>query len=235
MPRITLIELVKYREWTEELGYDREGVIQVKQSKLYGLLQEYFWEKECFVLPFRYDYYIVLSNGLTCNTLKNIIEKIKPYTPYGVRVVSTIHKYPVIALLRAHQILGKNEFFYEDGVEDNIVIAHIDLNKVTELAVQTSIYESYLEIMTIYKYINDYAFKYAGITSYLGGDNVIAVLPIDRYEEFLNIIPSYIKVGVGIAFKARKALELAAKALKNIRSGNNVKNVLVLTDESLSQ
>lgn len=231
MPRITLIELIKYRKWTEELGYDREGYIQIKQSRLYAIFQEKFLEKDCFVLPFRYDYYIVLSNGLSSDELKNIVDNIKTYTPYGLRVASVSHKYPVMALFKAYKMINKNNFFYEEGDEDKIVIAHLDLNKITELASQTSIYESFIEIISIYKFVNDYAFKNAGITSYLGGDNLIVVLPEEKYRDFLKVIPSYIKVGIGIAYKARKALELAAKALEEIRKNKNAKNVLVLEDE----
>ena len=236
MPRITLIELIKYRQWTEELGFDREGLIQVKQARLYSLIQDLFWENNCFTLPFRYDYYIVISNGLKKSILYEITEKIKPHTPYGLKIASTIHKYPVIALDNAFHILKDKDFYYEEGFdEDNIVVAHVDLNKITELALQTSIYESYVEVVTVYKYIVEYAFKHGGIASYLGGDNVVVVLPEESYKSFLEVIPSYIKVGVGISRNARKALELAAKALAKIRSNNISENVIIYQDDSLTQ
>lgn len=230
MPRLTLIEISKYREWTEELDSDREGLVQIKQSTIYRNLQEVFWNKNCFVLPFRYDYYIVLSNGLSEEDLRNIVEQVRDTTPYGVRTVSIVHKYPVSALLKATSIIRRKEFYYEESIEDEIVVSHIDLNNITEYALETSIYESYIEILAINYYISKQVMSIGGITSYLGGDNLIAILPVDRYIDLIDIMPSYLKIGIGISKIPRKAVELSTKALTSIRKGLVNKNYYVLYD-----
>jgi len=103
VPRITLIELVNYRKWTEELGFDREGVVQVKQASIYGFLQDFFWARNCFTLPFRYDYYIVLSNGLQESVLRDLFKKLDGIAPYGVisssflkRSLNTLSRKPLL-------------------------------------------------------------------------------------------------------------------------------------------
>jgi len=236
VPRVTLIELVNYRRWTEEIGFDREGLIQVRQSNIYSALQEFFWRNDCFVLPFRYDYYVVISNGLKEQALKELFGRAESIAPYGLRIASAIHKYPAVALEKAFQALKATDFYYENGVDgDNIVIAHIDLNKITEAAYWTGIYESYIEIVKTYSHIVLHAFKYNGLASYLGGDNIVVVLPEEFLEEFLELTPSYVKVGVGISRNARKALELAARALHTIRSTGNARNIIVYRDGASAQ
>ena len=69
-----------------------------------------------------------------------------------------------------------------------------------------------------------------GITSYLGGDNLIAILPVDRYIDLIDIMPSYLKIGIGISKIPRKAMELSTKALTSIRKGLVNKNYYVLYD-----
>ncbi|OYT40456.1 MAG: GTP cyclohydrolase [Desulfurococcales archaeon ex4484_58] len=233
MPRITLIKLLKYREWTEELGSNREGIIQIKQSTIYGIFQEKFWEKQCFVLPFRFDYYIVLSNGLSKEDLEVIVKETEQYTPYGIKAVSLTHKYPAIAQMLATKLLHRNDkIIFLDGEEDENVIVHIDLNNITELTDQTSVYESYLEILMLYYYIAKYVFELGGIANYLGGDNLIAIIPYENLERLLNVIPSNVKVGVGVSYYPREALRLAAQALSTIRKKETTQNYLVLNDTS---
>jgi len=233
VPRITLIELVNYREWTEELGFDREGVVQVKQASIYGLLQDFFWAHNCFTLPFRYDYYIVLSNGLRESVLRDLFKKLNGITPYGVRIASAVHKYPIRALEKAFRALKNTDFHYEEcGEEDPVVVAHIDLNKITELAALTSIYESFVEITKTYERIVEIAFRYNGLASYMGGDNIIAVLPEELLNAFLELIPSHIKVGIGISRNPRKALEYAAKALSTIRLDSSSRNIVIYRDDT---
>ncbi len=232
MPRITLFKLIKYREWTEELGFDREGLIQVKQAEIYSYLQKLLWEKDCFILPLRYDYLIALTNNLGKNDLEYIVEEVEPYTPYGLKAVSLTHGYPAIAQLLASRIIEENneKTVFIDGKEDENVITHIDLNNVSELTIQTSIYESYLEILTLYYNISRNIYELGGIANYLGGDNLLAILPRNEYEKIIRLIPSSLKIGIGISINPRKALLLAAKALSSIRRGETTSNYLVYHD-----
>lgn len=230
MPRLTLLEIHKYREWTEELGSDREGLIQIKQSTIYRELQQIFWSRNCFVLPFRYDYYIVLSNGLVENDLRELVNELENKTPYGIKAVSIAHKYPVYALLKATRLIKSEKFYYESSSEDEVVVSHIDLNNITELSMETSIYESYVEILSLNYYITKQVFSIGGITNYMGGDNLVAILPIDKYLELVETLPSYLKIGIGVSRVPRRALELSTRALTSIRRGEVNENYYVLYD-----
>ncbi len=235
MPRITLLKLLRYREWTEELGYDREWIIQSKQAKMYDLIQLLFSKKNGFAFPLRYDYFIALSNGIDEKTHYEILMEIDSVAPYGIKMVSLVHKYPAIAQLIASHVIrekpGKLVFF--EGDEDNNVIIHIDFNNITSYTEMTSVFESYLKIQSLYYNISKYAFQLGGISTYLGGDNMLVILPEEKINRFLENLPYYLKIGIGISRIPRKALSLASKALTMIRKGVVRKNYLILRDENV--
>lgn len=232
MPRITLIKLLRYREWTEELGFDREWIIQDKQASLYLLLQGLFSKKGGFVIPMRYDYFLVLSNGIDEKTHQNILTDLEPETPYGLKMVSLVHEYPFTAQLIATRIIEDTDkkLVYLEGREDEIVVAHIDFNDITKYTGKTSVMESYAKIMAVFTNITNFASRLGGITTYLGGDNMLAIVPRDTLEKFLENIPSYLKVGIGISKSPRKALLNAAKALTKIRKERD-RQYIIVSDE----
>ncbi|MCD6301718.1 MAG: GTP cyclohydrolase IIa [Staphylothermus sp.] len=234
MPRITLIKLLRYREWTEELGYDREWIIQSKQAKIYDLIQILFSKKNGFAFPLRYDYFIALSNGIDEKTHYEILMEIDSATPYGIKMVSLTHKYPAIAqLIASHIIRDKpGKLVFLEGDEDNNVVAHIDFNNITLYTDMTSVFESYLKIQSLYYNISKYAFQLGGISTYLGGDNMVVILPEEKIDRFLENLPYYLKIGIGVSSVPRKAMSLASKALTMIREGLVRKNYIILRDES---
>ncbi len=233
MPRITLIKLLKYREWTESLGSDREWRIQLLQSNIYSLLQSLFSKRNGFVIPLRYDYYIALSNGINREIHERILVELESITPNGARIVSLTHKYPFIAQLYATNIIEKSrdKLIYRDGVEDENVILHIDLDDVTSLTYSTSVFETYARITSIYAEATSHASRLGGITSYLGGDNMLVILHREAIDDFVEVVPRYLKIGVGISYSPRRALSLAAEALSVLRRERN-RRLLVYSDET---
>ncbi len=219
LPRITIVELHRYREWTEKIGYDREWIIQDRQSSFYNLLQKIFSKYNGFAIPLRYDYYIVLSNGISREVHLDIHNILSKKSPVTVRMVSVPHPYPLIGQLIGTQVLSatSSNFVFYEGEEDPVVLMHIDVNGITRMTYETSIYEAYTAIIEFFSYVADTVLRYGGIASYLGGDNILAVLPVETYEDYLSILPDYVKIGVGISLKPRKAMELATRALDEIR------------------
>jgi len=236
LPRITVVELHGYREWTEGLGFDREWIIQDQQSRFYGLLQKLFSKNNGFTLPLRYDYYIVLANSISREKHMEIHTVLSTASPVSVRIVSIPHSYPLTAQLIASQILASTQknFVYIDGDEDPVAVIHLDINGISELTYETSIYESYVSIVELLAGIARTVLRYGGITCYLGGDNIVAILPYETYSEYLEILPDYVKAGVGVSHIPRKALELATKALDEIRKSRD-KKYLINLDDALSQ
>ena len=236
MPRITLIKLLEYREWTETLGYDREWKIQELQSNIYSSLQRMFSRRGGFVIPLRYDYFIALSNGFKEKDLEEILTDIEPLSPMGVRIVSLVHRKPFTAQLIATRIAEREDkkLIYIEGEEDPVAVVHVDFNNITRTTIQTSVFETYVKIMNVYSEITRAAVRLGGITGYLGGDNMIVVLSTEAINDLLSLLPTYLKAGVGISINPRKALELSAKALSNIRS-NRSRQVLILYDDNVLQ
>lgn len=233
MPRITLIKLLRYREWTENLGYDREWIIQKKQARTYDILQTLFSKKNGFVIPLRYDYYLALSNGINKETHQEILTEIDSIAPHGVKIVSIPHKYPAIGQLIASHLLEEKpgKLVYVEGEEDENVVVHVDFNSVTMYTEMTSVFESYMRIQTLYSLLTKYVFQLGGITSYLGGDNMLAIVPEENLNELLELLPSYLKAGIGLSYVPRKALLLASKALTIIRSGKVEDRFVILRDD----
>ncbi len=236
MPRITVVELYRYREWTESLGSDREWIIQDQQTRFYNLLQKVSSKNNGFAIPLRYDYYIVLANNISRSVHEEIHTILSSTSPVPVRIVSIPHPYPLTAQLLATSILASTtkSFIYRGGVEDPVVIVHMDIDGITQLTYETSIYESYVSILEFLANVANTVLRYGGITGYLGGDNIVAILPYTIYREYLEILPDYVKAGVGVSESPRKALELATKALDDIRRVRG-KKYLINLDASLTQ
>ncbi len=233
MPRITLVELHGYREWTESLGYDREWVIQEKQARLYSLLQRSFSKKGGFVLPIRYDYFIVLSNNIDLFSHQAIYLSFEGESPVPVRMASVAHPYPFMAQLEATRLLARSmrDLIYVEGAEDPVVAVHIDYDNIRSFTYETSVYEAYMRVSQIYSYLIGVTQRHGGIAAYLGGDNIIAILPRSTYREYLSILPRTLKAGVGISMVPRRALELAARALSELRARRGFRS-LVYADEA---
>ena len=219
MPRITVIELYRYRYWTEKLGFDREWIIQSSQAELYSTLQKLFSKNDGLLIPLRFDYYLGLSNTISRKKHEEIFTAISTSTPVQVRMVSIAHEYPSIAQLLATYYLATStrNFIYIEGKEDPTIILHIDVDNITRLTYETSIYETYTLTMKFFTEVANIAYRYGGIAGYLGGDNIIAILPLNSYKEFMNSLPDYVKIGIGISYRPRKAMELATRALDEIR------------------
>lgn len=234
MPRLSVVRLIGYREWIESLGEDREGFVQTTQAKLYGHLQELAWSRGSFAIPLTFDHYIILSNGLTKEEHSILLEAIESKSPCKVRIASLTHKYPGVVQYIASKLFAKtnDKIIYIDGPEDEYVIAHVDLNDVTRLISETSIYETYVEIVTLLYQLTRQIFEVNGLVSYQGGDNFIAILPYGNHEVIINKLPEFLKVGVGVSKKPREAISLATKALDTIRKGGVDRNYLILSASS---
>ncbi len=231
-----MIELYQYRYWTEKLGFDREWIIQSSQAELYSTLQKLFSRNDGLLIPLRYDYYLGLANTISRERHEEIYTAVSTSTPVPIRMVSIAHRYPSTAQLLATYYLASStkNFIYLDGEEDPTVILHIDVDNITRLTYETSIYETYTLTMKFFTEVATIAFRYGGLAGYLGGDNIIAVLPIDSYRSFIESLPDYVKVGVGVSIKPRKAMELATRALDEIRRDRS-RRFIEYYDASISQ
>ena len=237
--RIGVLELIGYREWTEELGSDREWIIQSIQSGLYKFLQEEFSRINGFVLPLRYDYYVLILNNVDMGESKRIISKLARISPVPLKVAVSCEETPYKAQMKATQVLRKcNSTFCIDGcnnrVDSRIAVAHFDINSFTRKIESVSVYDTFIEIEELCIDTSLKMKNIGGITQYLGGDNIVSFFSPTKIENLKEIISrDDLKVGVGIAYTARKAMELASKALDTIRlmRKEGVQNKIIILEE----
>ncbi|MGC8975883.1 MAG: GTP cyclohydrolase IIa, partial [Thermoprotei archaeon] len=145
------VEFVKYREWTESLGKDREWFIQLTQSKVYQVIQAFASGYGGIALPLRYDYQIILlphevnvrefSNGLK--------EALLSYAPTPVNTLVVCKKVREILKMNL-----SNENYQEDSscLPEPLVVAHADLNDFTMKTKSLGIYRTYSEILNVIAY-----------------------------------------------------------------------------------
>ncbi|MCE4620840.1 MAG: GTP cyclohydrolase IIa [Desulfurococcales archaeon] len=227
--RIAVVELMGYREWTEELGSDREWMIQGIQAKLYGAAQQRASKLGGFVIPIRYDYMIVLASNLNKRAHKQILDTIKRHSPVKPRMASACSETPLAAEEAASNLLskaGEGELYFDECEGREVaVVGHIDVDDITGLTRALGAYKSYMKVVEILAYLQGYISKWGGMTQYLGGDNVLAILPPPNFHDIVEKLRDVkglkIKTGVGVAPTFRAALMLAAEALHDIRVNNS--------------
>ncbi len=234
MARITLLEKIGYREWTETLGNDREWIIQLTQAKFYASMQEYVSKLEAYAVPLRYDYQLIITTGLTREQHANILDHARSITMLPIRLVSISDDHPKRALEKAYTILHNTEpgeLTFMEGHDGLTAVAHVDINGISATTRKEGIAESLSLINELVYEVSKTSLKHGGIAQYLGGDNIIVLLPDHGYESLIEEIASNrnLKVGVGISFKPRNAMKLATKALDLIRKGKVSGNINMIT------
>lgn len=244
MYRVGIVEFVGYRFWTESLGSDREWIIQTTQASLYNLLHSEFSKIGCFLYHLRYDYMIFMDGNSKPKDYIRILEVASKNSPVPVRISIACGKTPFEAQNNATRNLLSMEVqgliypISNDCKLSPLAAVHVDFNDFTLKTYSKSIYETYDEILNFYIKFKKFINELGGLVFYLGGDNILAFLPL----EALNKVTSYIseipgvKSGIGIHKIPKNAVTLATKALdglrKNSRSlknkvlilGNNVKS-----------
>ncbi len=222
MVRLALIEQVGYREWTESIGSDREWIIQSLQARLYGELQLVVSRLGGYLFPLRHDYLLALATGLGEREHKEILDTARSVSGMPIRMASVAHDNPRDALEKAFRLLSNTrpgEYTFVEGHDGLTVVGHVDIDNITGKTSEEGISESLLLIAkTVYEVTRE-SMGGNGLAQYLGGDNIVVILPDEGYEDIVERIASnpLLKVGVGVSLKPRRAMELATKALDEIR------------------
>ncbi|MEM4048034.1 MAG: GTP cyclohydrolase IIa [Zestosphaera sp.] len=225
------VEFVKYREWTESLGKDREWFIQLTQSKVYQVIQSFVSSYGGIALPLRYDYQIILlPYDVGVREFNESLKKtLLNYSPTPINTL--------VACKRIKDLLKMdlNNENYRDDVSclpEPLVVAHADLNDFTKRTRSLGIYRTYSEILNVIAhYVRE--LRDIAIVQYLGGDNIVSICDEDSMQEVLEVLGSVdtIKVGVGVSKIPRKAFMLATEALDTIREKGKVSKYMVLYDQ----
>mgnify|MGYP001770653545 FL=1 len=225
--KVTLIELRGYREWTELLGSDREWRIQGAQARLYDVAMSAAARRGAMIVPLRYDYLLAVTSGLEEGSVKELIDEVASASPVALRHSSACSSSPSEAARKAFRRLRG-----EDGDEclgDAVAIAYVDIDDITGLTENTDPLEAYSVIQGLLHRVSSIAVPAGGVVQYLGGDNIMVLLPLDKYEAISADIASIarVKVGVGVGRTAREASALATAALDEIRADRSLGPVRV--------
>jgi GTP cyclohydrolase IIa len=111
-----------------------------------------------------------------------------------------------------------------------VAIAHLDINNITGETASDGVSRSYHRVLSLLGRIARIAEGGGGIAQYLGGDNILVILPPVNYMTVVErlVEEDDLKVGIGVSRTARDALRLAARALRELRHTRD-RRILVYT------
>jgi GTP cyclohydrolase IIa len=240
--QVTLIQIDNYGPWTVTPEPRREVDLQTLQSRLYADVSQLVGNREGYAFFGRFDNMITVTNGLDAADHALIQESIDNRYPVTASMSIAVDESPVAALGRAsdrlqtagsaqddgrREILGGEPLSEADRTDDDVQIAHFDVNDATgkytdelnEFDTFIRIEQGYAELMRYMRQAQD------SLSFFVGGDNIIAVCSslteadyrdaIDHVREAVDV---ELKVGVGRARVAQDAGMAAKHALEDCRA-----------------
>jgi GTP cyclohydrolase IIa len=226
--KILAIELYKYKDWTESLGIDREWLIQNEQHKLAYEINILSAELGAFLLPLRYDFFIILTDGIKNLHIKFLFEKIKQLSPVKPRACLSYGDTFIEAQKTATECIRTVEpgnINLDEYPDEQIISSHFDINNFTKISTDISFYKAFINVNKLYSALSEKIYEIGGLSQYLGGDNILVFTDKSNIKNILNIVENMddIKVGIGIGSNARISIKNSTKALEKIRELRNCK------------
>ncbi|MEM0359315.1 MAG: GTP cyclohydrolase IIa [Candidatus Hadarchaeales archaeon] len=250
MLQLTLIQLDNYGPWTVTPKPHPEAELQVLQAEIFSSLEREFKKRKGLVFQARQDNLLAISNGISLQEHRKIVERINRKFPVTVSMGVGVAETPYDAQCRASKFLqglgssrsgerkGKVAGETLESPEKGVVqIAHLDLNHSTRLTDTEPIYDTHLLIQRTHLALMELLLPKKCLVFYTGGDNFMAPSNGLALED-LSLIFSKVKrklgvglkAGVGRARTAERAALLASEGLHEIRQGR-VKEAIVLKSE----
>lgn len=239
--QVTLVQIDNYGPWTVTPEPRREVDLQTLQSRLYADLSQLIGNRDGYVFFTRFDNMVAVTNGIALSEHERIQESIRNRYPVTISLSIATGKTPVAALTDASKGLqaagsaqdrGRREILIGRvvepayGTEDDVTIAHFDVNDATDLYTdQVNAFEAFIQIEQGYAELMRYMYEENdSLSFFVGGDNIISVCPrlspeiyqraIEHVEEVVGVT---LKVGVGSAQTAQRAGMAAKHALEDCR------------------
>lgn len=232
MIQLTIIKITGYGPWTLTLGSDREHILQMLQSSLYGKVQKFFSEKNCLVFANRFDEFFALTNGMSLKDHAEVQKKLKKLFKLDLSMTIGHGSSPLKANLNADKARKSKKFLnkrlcifgFKNGKTDQVKIMHMDVDGSTSMSAKKSPYEISSIIFNLYSEMSEFFLTKESLAFFMGGDNFMIVSSAHGTEnaaKFLKMIEKkygiMINCGIGTAKSARQAAELATKSLDLIR------------------
>jgi GTP cyclohydrolase IIa len=226
--KVTVIELLNYEGWISGLGTDREWNVQTVQHRLYSELQKAVSEHGGFLVPMTFHHMLIIANGINQEAHNKIYDTMKSISPVPFRASSATGKTLVNAEREAFIRLKTLNAWQTSFIEDDgsrVVAAHFDIDSYLRRLESGTIDEAMAQVNELITSVNMVSKEVEGVSTYLGGDNVVLFAGEDSLEKLENLELESVKIGIGVAVNARESLKLAAEALAFIRKfrGRHVK------------
>lgn len=242
--QITLIQIDNYGPWTVTPNPRREVDLQTMQSRLYADLSQLFGNEDGYVFFTRFDNMIGITNGVSLETHARIQESIRNRYPVTISLAIGQGATPAQALVnatarlqekgsaqdqaRTEELLG-HHIPEDDRTESDVHIAHFDVIDATgKYTDELDAFSTFIHIEQGYAALMKHLYEeYDGLSFFVGGDNVIAVVPeltSEEYEDIIKHVESEtdvtLQVGVGNGISAHDAGMSAKHGLEKCREKN---------------
>ena len=237
--QLTLVQLDNYGPWTVTPEPRREMDLQTLQSRLYADLAQFIGGRDGYVFFARADNMVAVTNGMDRDDHALLQESIANRYPVTASMGIGVDEVPAVALdqgtngiqeagsaqdgERTQVLAGET---LPDEEPDDLQVAHFDVNDATgQYTDRLNEFDSFLEIEQGYaSLMRHLRQEHGGLSFFVGGDNVIAILPelgeseygttIEHVAEVANVD---LKVGVGTGSRASEAGMIAKQALERCR------------------
>ncbi len=230
MVQISIIRIDGYGQWTLMKGSDREHELQILQSRLYSDVQKLFAQKKSLVFFNRFDEMFAVTNELTVEEHIEILCELLKLYEMDISISIGNGETPYQAHLNAYKARNNkesnNKFKVYGSTKNNdyVQIMHIDIDDSDKLSTKLTPFEISSLITSIHAKLAEKFMEKKSLTFFLGGDNFMVVANgvknaevVVILDDVVNGIDIKLKCGIGKARTARKAAEMATKALDKIR------------------
>jgi GTP cyclohydrolase IIa len=251
--QLTLIQIDNYGPWTVTPSPKKECELQCLQADLYSTLQKEFGKRKGLVFQLRFDNMLAVSNGISLEEHKEILNKVNSLFPITVSMAVGVGETAYRAQLEATialQKMGSSRSEKRKGIltgstvsspdENFVQIAHLDLNHSSLLTDTYPIYDTHLLLQRAHLHLMEKMSRKNALVFYMGGDNFISLCNGVEKEEFLKVLADIkqalgleLKAGVGTARDGETAAKLAAEGLHEIRTGKSLGPIVVKTSDVL--
>ena len=250
MIQITYIQIDNFGPFTEKMGNNREHKIQLLLSEIFIFLQKYFNQHEGLVFSASKDNMIAVSNGISIETHREIIDELEKNFPITISMGIGVGNTPLKAQIDASKALflhgsahsSRRKVLAYNGhvlpVKNKVKVAHVDINFYTKLNTDVyPFYSNFLKLNKCYITLMESFEKRGALCFFNGGDNFICICPNSMLtQEIENIITEFeskhepwkLKAGIGEGQNVLEAISKANICLKRIREGNNKEKVVVI-------
>lgn len=238
--RLVVVQIDDYGPWTTTPAPRRETDLQALQARLFATAADFFGDRDGYAFAARYDNMIGVANDVEPDAFARLQERVGNRFPVSVSVGVGTAPTPAAALDAAGGVLqdagsaqsaDRTEVLdhrvVDDATPGELTVAHFDVvdatgeltDRVSPAVADRTVRRAAVRLGEL---LRD---AHGGVTQFVGGDNVISVLPTvsrgaldDVLERVLEETGVDLQVGVGHGRTAHAAGDGAKHALERCRA-----------------